>query len=372
MTASATLVDQQIAAIMCGDPAALSAAVNLDELLAAARRHGVSALVSDRLRPTRRWPPSAQEILDRETALASALEALRQRELVHVLELLAQRGLHPLLLKGSALAHRLYADASHRARFDTDLLVRREDLDAVDDVMLSRGYSRARLVTGELVMHQVDYVRKDAQGIRHVYDFHWKLANRQAVADVLAFDELATSSVPIETLGPTVRGLGTVHALIHACVHRAAHHAGDERLIWLYDIHLLLNALTSSQVVQVVALASDRSVSTLCLSGVTAAQRCFGTSVPDGLRDGLNRPRRASEPSAALLQIHGAGFAELLADLRALPGWTSRARLVYEHAFPPPAYISGAYMTSNRIWLPALYTHRIVRGTWRWFRGPSR
>ena len=357
---------------MCGDPAALSGAVNLDELLAAARRHGVSALVSHRLRPTRRWPRSAQEILDRESALASALEALRQRELAHVLELLAQRGVNPLLLKGSALAYRLYADASHRARFDTDLLIRREDLDAVGDVMLGRGYSRAKQVTGVLVRHQVDYLRKDAQGIHHVYDFHWKLANRHTVAGVLAFDELAASSVAIETLGPTARGLGNVHALIHACVHRAAHHAGDERFIWLFDIHLLLNTLTSSQVVELVALAGDRSVSTLCASGVTAAQRCFGTPVPDGLLDGLNAPRREGEPSAALLQIHGAGFAELMADLRALPGWTSRARLVYEHAFPPPAYISGAYMTSNRIWLPALYTHRILRGTWRWFRGPSR
>ena len=61
-----------------------------------------------------------------------------------------------------------------------------------------------------------------------------------------------------------------------------------------------------------------------------------------------------------------------MSDLRALPGWGYRARLMYQHAFPPPSYIAGMYMVSSRAWLPALYTHRIVRGAWRWFRTGSR
>jgi len=366
--------DEQVAAIMRGDAVACSGPDSAQELLAAAERHGVSALLAERLdsRATA-WPHSVQEVLGRQRALASALEALRQRELKAVLQVLADRGVGPLLLKGTALAYRLYADAAHRPRFDTDLLVRREELDTVDDVMRTRGYVRAHQVTGELVMHQVDYVRKDAQGIRHVYDFHWKLSNRQAVASILTFDELSQDSIAIEALGPSARGLCNVHALIHACVHRVAHHPGDERLIWLYDIHLLLGALSRQEMAAFEAIATARSVAALCLEGVTTAQRWFDTRLAEGSLRRLSAAAHVSdgEPSAGLLQIRGAGFDELLSDLRAV-GWTGRARLVYEHAFPPATYISGMYMVSNRIWLPALYTHRIVRGVWRWVRGAVR
>ena len=261
--------------------------------------------------------------------------------------------MRPLLLKGSALAYTLYTTPAHRPRFDSDLLVRHEDMTRVAEVMTGRGYRCPDQVTGELVMHQVDYARKDSQGVWHVYDFHWKVANRQAVAGVLSFDELARDGESIAALGPHARGLSRVHALLLACVHRVAHHPSDDRLIWIYDIHLLAETLSPREAELFGALAVARSVSAVLdrLAGDRAA------GVP--------------EPSAALLAPPRSRIDEMLGDLRALPGWSRRARLVYEHAFPPPGYITGAYMV-NRVWLPALYTHRIVRGVWRWIRNRSR
>lgn len=345
------------------------------EFLEAATRHGVRALVVERVgHGLERGPAIVQAALGRELALGAALEALRQRELREVLDLLASRGIRALVLKGSALAYTLYANAVHRPRFDTDLLVRREDMDAVAEVMTGCGYARPNQVTGELVMHQRDYVRKDPQGVWHVYDFHWKLANRQAVAGMLSYDELAREATPIEGLGPHARGLSRVHALMVACVHRVAHHSSDERLIWIYDIHLLTEALSPSEAASFGGLAVERSVSAICADGLAAAGHWFRTRVPGGLMEQLTagQPTAVREPSAALLQIQGSRFEEVLSDLRALPGWARRARLVCEHAFPPPRYITGMYMVSNRAWLPALYTHRIVRGAWRWLRRGSR
>ncbi|CAN5671223.1 hypothetical protein BH24ACI5_BH24ACI5_23100 [soil metagenome] len=375
-TAIGQSVDAMLAAIVRGDAVAPPAAGDSGAaFLEAATRHGVRALAAERLGPRLAdWPAPVQAALGREAVLGAALEALQERELKQVLELLAARGVSPLLLKGSALAHTVYASPAQRPRFDTDLLVRREEMDAVTEVMTGRGYTRPNLVSGELVMHQVDFARKDSHGVWHVYDFHWKVANRQAVAGVLSFDELARDAEPIPALGPHARGLSRVHALLLACVHRLAHHPTEDRLIWIHDIHLLTETLSPSDAESFGTLALDRSVSALCADGLTAAGRWFGTRVPAGLLDRLTAPPRsgAPEPSAAFLEPHVGRIDELLSDLRALSGWSRRVRLVREHAFPPPAYIAGMYSVSNRALLPALYTHRIVRGAWRWLRRGSR
>jgi hypothetical protein len=371
---AARTVDATLAAIVRGqglEPPAGGAGV---EFIAAASRHGLRALVADRLGAhLASWPPAVQAALAREAVLGAALDALQQRELRLVLEGLADRGVRPLLLKGSALAYTLYTNPAHRPRFDSDLLVRHEDMATVAEVMAGRGYRRPDQVTGELVMHQVDYARKDSHGVWHVYDFHWKVANRQAVAGVLSFDELARDGESIAALGPHARGLSRVHALLLACVHRVAHHPSDDRLIWIYDIHLLVETLSPQEAESFGALAVARSVSAVCADGLAAAERWFGTRLPAGLLDRLagDGPAGVPEPSAALLAPPRSRIDEILCDLRALPGWSRRARLVYEHAFPPPSYITGVYMV-NRVWLPALYTHRIVRGVWRWIRNRYR
>ena len=291
-------VHEALAAIVRGDSVALPVAGDaVAEFLEAATHHGLNALVAERLGRDRlhHAPAVVRAALGRELALGAALEALRQRELKEVLDLLASRGVSPLLLKGSALAYTHYGNPEHRPRFDTDLLVGRDDMDAVAEVMARRGYVRPNQVTGELVMHQLDYARKDAQGLWHVYDFHWKLANRQAVADMLSHDELAREAVAVESLGPHARGLGSVHALMLACVHRVAHHASNERLIWIYDIHVLTEALSPAEVAAFAALAVDRSVSAICADGLAAAHRWFRTRGTDGSCRTAH-PRRPTPP----------------------------------------------------------------------------
>ena len=109
----------------------------------------------------------------------------------------------------------------------------------------------------------------------------------------------------------------------------------------------------------------DRRVSAVCADGLRNAARLFRTQVPPGLLEALSEAgARASEPSAVFLDRDGSRARELKEDLRAL-GWPDRARLLYEHAFPPAAFMTASYGVSNRTWLPVLYAHRIVRGVWR-------
>jgi hypothetical protein len=58
----------------------------------------------------------------------------------------------------------------------------------------------------------------------------------------------------------------------------------------------------------------------------------------------------------------------LASDLKALPGWRQRLRLLREHVFPPAGYIRRRYAVSSPLALPALYAHRFVTGAFKWRR----
>jgi hypothetical protein len=368
---SAQIVDR-LSACLRGEPETF-VDVTARAVLDAAAWHGVTSLLAQRLDTRADVDRELQATLQRERALGGALEMLRQREIVRVLNALATGGIQPVLVKGSALAYSLYRDPSLRPRLDSDVLVRKEEASSVAAVMTALGYGRPPQVTGDLVMHQVDYVRKDASGIRHVFDFHWKISNRQAVADALTFEDIEAESRPIPELGPVGRGPSRVHALVFACVHRIAHHSADERLIWLYDIHLLAGGLSAVETEAFIRLARDRSVTLICADGLLAARGVLGTRLPAGLLERLTPAgiAVAPEPSALLLTDDPTLARELLSDLRAV-SWPERVRLIREHAFPSATYMSAAYTVSNRAWLPALYTHRLVRGAWRLLRGAAR
>ena len=84
---------------------------------------------------------------------------------------------------------------------------------------------------------------------------------------------------------------------------------------------------------------------------------------------------RTSDDRAALTAIyldrHARKVDRLAADLRALPGWRSRLRLLREHLFPPAEYMFATSGRSARALLPALYVRRIARGALAWFRRPA-
>ena len=113
-----------------------------------------------------------------------------------------------------------------RPRSDTDLLIEKDDVAVVTRVMTELGYRRATLTSGDLVMPQRPFVKRDLSGVVHTYDFHWKIANPQPFADALAFGELMKRSIEIAALGAHARTLGPLDALLLACIHRVAHH-GD-------------------------------------------------------------------------------------------------------------------------------------------------
>src|SRR5678815_1905510 len=155
-------------------------------------------------------------------------------ELISVLDALAAEGIHPLLLKGTALAYSLYDSPASRPRMDTDLLIRRSDVELVRRVMARCGYIAPPYCDGDLLFCQFPLRRSDDFGLTHTFDFHWKISTQPIFADVLAFDEIADRAVPLPSLGTHARTASPRHALLLACIHPVMHHRNVESLIWSY------------------------------------------------------------------------------------------------------------------------------------------
>ena len=104
--------------------------------------------------------------------------------------------------------------------------------------------------------------------------------------------------------------------------------------------------------------------------GIALAVERFATRVPAGLS-----AAPSAEEHGALTSVYLNGDVRkvdlLAADLRALPDWRSRLRLIREHLFPPADYIFAVSGRSHPALLPALYLRRIVRGSLAWFRRPA-
>lgn len=332
-----------------------------------AESHGVLPLVAARLAESANVPPVLQSRLRDHARQCLAADLLREAEIRSGLAAFSQAGIAALVLKGAHLAYRWYDRPDLRPRLDTDILIPTSARAAVGEILTTLGYEASGNVGGDLLNYQAAYLKR-REGLRlHVFDVHWRVANPQVFAGLLAYDELVRDAVPVPELGPAVQGLSPADALLLACVHRVAHHFDSNRLIWLYDIHLIASQLSALEWEQFLLLVERRKVAAVCRRGLDLASHYFRTSIPPSVTpDTRLCSPAAPEASAAYMKPRRRQVDHVADDLLALRTWRDRMQLVREHLFPPRQYMREVYALSSRAPLPLLYATRVVRGAWRW------
>lgn len=292
-------------------------------------------------------------------------DAVRVRELMHVLRAFEHAGAVPVVFKGGALAHTHYAESWQRPRYDTDVLIASQSRERVFACLAAHGYERRTFMSGDLVTYQMPFERLDHLGIEHALDIHWRIANPQVVSQVLTHDELVERSVTVSVQGRPMRVPSAVDSLLVACVHRVAHHPDVEKPIWVRDIHLLATSIDASEWTTFVERATNRSVCAICLQGLQRAQARFQTTIPVEVLGHLAASRE--ERSAVFLRPSLRPVDLLTTDLRVL-GPRAGVDLMREHLFPPAEYMYKTYGVRRRVLLPAYYAMRVLSGMSKWLR----
>jgi hypothetical protein len=342
--------------------------IDVVEFLGWAQREGLVGLLYARAFASgsaERLPPALVAGLRAGAHRQAALELAQRVELQRVLAEIRRREVDVLLIKGASLAYDVYPDPALRVRSDVDMFIRDADREKVRRSLDDLGYVCEPEVSGRFVTYQFHSQRIDANGVRHLYDVHWKVANPQRFADAVRFDELAAAAVPLPPLGPGARGIGRVHALWLACVHRAAHHYDREALVWLYDVHLLMSTLDAGGAACFVSLAERTGVRRICLRALLLARDLLGTAIPPAVLTPLEAGP-ADEPSAMFLGPNVRRLDVLLDDVRVLQGWGPRLTLLREHLFPDAAYMRHTYARGSAAPTLWLYARRIVSGAAKW------
>jgi hypothetical protein len=331
--------------------------------------HGVQALLHERLRASA-WPSELLQRL-RENAVGRAMWELRhQQVLTRTLAALAAGGVEPVLFKGTALAYSLYANPVLRARGDTDLIVAPESTAQVDAALKELGFVRDVAVSGDFVSYQACYTREEDGGETHTLDLHWRINNSEVLARLFSYEELRRQAQALPRLCSLALGASPVHALLIACMHRATHkqnpmyvqgvpHYDADRLIWLYDIHLLVGTLSQAQWDEFARLAGSKGLRAVCQEGFEHARECFHTAYPESVMTALARAGSA-EPAARYLD--GSRLRQQWMDFCAIAGGRNKLRFLRESVFPPETYMRHKYPNARAGWLPWLYLRRAFGG----------
>ena len=140
---------------------------------------------------------------------------------------------------------RYYPEPGLRPRSDTDLFVSQENFSRCCEVLESAGYVYIPPEAGEQVMSTATYEKSARFDLSLVVDLHQAItSSHHPYRDFVTFEGLWKESRTIDGMPGSFRVPSEEFLLLHACFHGAQHFAHlHNRLIWLYDIALLINEL---------------------------------------------------------------------------------------------------------------------------------
>jgi hypothetical protein len=302
------------------------------------------------------WPEEVRQSLHTRRRQQVARELATAHSVNDIVTDLARRGVFPVLLKGTALAYWCYPCAEARPRCDVDFLARRRDVAVICEVFERHGY---RFGARGIVGQEFQY-RRVLMGYGLEFDVHWRISAGLLLAHALTYEEMLAESISIPALGEQAIGLSPRHALLHACLHWARHRADGDHIsiLWLYDMHLLVNGMTSADLLSFARLALDKKLASICAAALESARSQLGTAL-DPMMCELLRSAPKTEPGARLLRT-GARRLEVS------DAWSKRSVSAWRDALldmfvPPPAYLRRQSGAAGDASLLNLYLKRILK-----------
>lgn len=214
-----------------------------------------------------------------------------------------------------------------------------------------------------------EYWKAEIAGSYLALDLHWSLINTWTLADILPIQDVLASAQPLPGLSPDARRIATEAALYHACIHRAFHvqspyhvggrsYYGGDRLIWLYDMHLLVPHLTPEDWLRFIDRCRRDDTGDLCLEALENTADLLGSAVPSDVLASLITLPKTGSASGHLLR--GSPIRRFLSDLVHVPGLTGKLGLIRMLVLPPEGFMRARYPEYASWPLWALYPLRVI------------
>lgn len=330
-------------------------------VVTALRREGLAAYVA--------WLRPDVTLLADDRRRAALDASVQQAALTRVCEGLVSAGITPVIFKGGAWSHTDYPQPWCRPSIDLDLLILPEQREDAFRVLVELGYTRAGKLPGELVNGQEVFERVIVSGLTMAVDLHWQVSNRVRMTRMMPTAQVVARSVPAPFAGAGARRISDDDGLLIACLHPTAHHPKHGSMKWALDVALIARRLSVDEAQAFRAQVRTLGVSAIVAQALWDAQMLV---VPDSvplLRTVLIEAMTtdgAHDGSRAWLDPNRDQLQDAWDDLRALPQWRDRYRLMREHLVPPASFMRAKYGTMPGVMLPVLYAHRVAIGSVKW------
>lgn len=233
-------------------------------------------------------PPDFEETIRFDYLNFSQCDMKRKQQLRELIKFFNENSIEHVLLKGSHLAEKIYANSVLRPMCDIDILIRKRDFDAAFDALSRHGYSSSNPDNHdtELIAPDKHYPGLVKDGCMFV-ELHWDV-NRQydykniekiwARAETVLLDDLKTKVLCIEDL------------LMHICVHKGCDDKFLSSLLLLNDIRdILANTKTDWEKLCKLASSRDEWNNTKCLfSALYLSKKLLGVRVPESFMQSIS------------------------------------------------------------------------------------
>jgi hypothetical protein len=347
-------------------------AARWSDIVTASQRHGLTGLLWRAIETLGRADvPSAAAELLQDTYRRSALsQALAYRELESLMGECARASIPLLVLKGAALARTLYSEPPLRPFGDLDVLIPQGEAHHLREMLIARGLRQVEMALGFNLDYYGEMAFFATRASDLMIDLHWELAAPgyyRRRMDVGWFwentEEFVVGAQRARRLNPTAQ-------LMHLALHAGLHHQDNLRLIWLYDIALLVTRRGKDIHWQAAdEYARRTSLARPLRAMLDAAHSQWGVTLP---QEAMTRfhPSPWAWRERAVYAVTTARHPEAraLSDAMSAPGMGQKLELVREQLFPTAAYMREHYGVTNDALLPFYYARRVLESAGKFTR----
>jgi hypothetical protein len=270
-----------------------------------------------------------------------------------------------VVLKGFSLAYQSYNSPTVRPRTDVDILILPSDKEKVLEIFNELDYYNPRGWEPQAISNEFSMKKTLGKGVNVLFDVHLKISNSKQIENILNYNELLNSAN--KTVIPELNLINKPYALVHAIVHLLHHKSHDDmiKLIWYYDIYLLINQFCPEQLQQAKSIIIDKKLVKVCLACVNLTKHYFTSPSVDAFILWCNQPEVFTHQSEKLNDLlkNSAGIKGLWVTIKNTEGVLNKWNIVKETAFPPAAEIYSKYGRDSRWPLSLLYIRRIFTGS---------
>lgn len=213
-------------------------------------------------------------------------------ELQKVLHTFNEANIPFLLLKGAALAHTVYTRPDLRTYHDIDALIHPRDLARAHDLLVEMGYipyEEFRADTLDKNRTGYHYILRHSNTWLEVLIELHTAPHAGEIATAFDVDSMWANAHTITVLGESTLTLNPIDHLLYLCWHYRFH--GFARLLWLYDLVVMLRAIDSELHWEALVQEARRQhLATTLYYCLSWCRSLFAVAIPDDVFASLRPP----------------------------------------------------------------------------------